>query len=580
MDECIAGWGSGLYQLVRIPIRKAWRGYYLRWYYNGWHYWFFLPGEITLNTEGEKYRTTGTQIISMSSGQVKVGEIKAIRTVMNAKQIDLLTDQGWKAIRVLSGSVNIFEFGLNGAQIEFRAIVGSRAVSQTTGLTPVVDVPIVEPVPDPSICEVVIGTQVWMCSNYDVNYPGSRVYDDDEDNRELYGGLYSQTQVLSEGFAPPGWRVPTKADFEELITFLGGEAVAGGILKAIGFTYWAAPNTGAADTYGFDARGGGMYSLATGYYSQRATGRYWTTDYLDRQGQSLYLSYLNGEAELRAADQKEYHSVRLIRETPADPLSFTFTTTFVGALPLYLAGTGIVTIDWGDGSSTEQHSLGSRALYAHTFTAGTHEVTIYGAALVTWFECQMGDITAVDFEELINIEHINLTGNLLSVFQTYATWTKLVFIELQLTPILAIDTFASWVNLYYFDASTTPIASLETHPEWTQIYGIGMASTAIASIETHPEWINITALNVQITNITSLITHPEWVVFKTLGASSNAITDAAVINAMITNMRDFSTVPLRDMNIIINGGTNAAPTGTALVAKADIIAAGGICITN
>jgi hypothetical protein len=34
------------------------------------------------------------------------------------------------------------------------------------------------------------------------------------------------------------------------------------------------------------------------------------------------------------------------------------------------------------------------------------------------------------------------------------------------------------------------------------------------------------------------------------------------------------------MNIIINGGTNAAPTGTALVAKADIIAAGGICITN
>lgn len=56
--------------LIRIPIRTVCQGYYLRWYYNCFHYWFFHPGTIIYNTEGEDFNTLGTRKISMGSGQV------------------------------------------------------------------------------------------------------------------------------------------------------------------------------------------------------------------------------------------------------------------------------------------------------------------------------------------------------------------------------------------------------------------------------------------------------------------------------------------------------------------------------
>jgi len=85
--SCGPGWGKNLYRLVRILIKKPCNGYYLRWWYNGWHYWFFLPGTLTFNTEGEKYVTLGTQKVAMGSGQVDEGQIAAIRTIMNSREV-------------------------------------------------------------------------------------------------------------------------------------------------------------------------------------------------------------------------------------------------------------------------------------------------------------------------------------------------------------------------------------------------------------------------------------------------------------------------------------------------------------
>jgi uncharacterized protein (TIGR02145 family) len=64
----------------------------------------------------------------------------------------------------------------------------------------------------------------------------------------LYNGysLYDTRQV-----APAGYRVATIADFQNLLTFLGGEAIAGGKMKAT--TKWDAPNTGATNESGLKA---------------------------------------------------------------------------------------------------------------------------------------------------------------------------------------------------------------------------------------------------------------------------------------------------------------------------------------
>ncbi len=109
--------------------------------------------------------------------------------------------------------------------------------------------------------EVTIGAQTWMKKNYDVNYPGSKVYNDDEDNRTVYGGLYTHNQIMSADFCPEGWRVPTEADIDILIAELLGSAVAGGKMKNVGTELWIDPNTGAVDSVEFKAVPGGKFDL-------------------------------------------------------------------------------------------------------------------------------------------------------------------------------------------------------------------------------------------------------------------------------------------------------------------------------
>ena len=113
----------------------------------------------------------------------------------------------------------------------------------------------------PGFAEIVVGSQVWMKKNWDAAYPGSKVYDNNEDNAAIYGRLYTHGQVMSTGFVPDGWRVPTEADIDILIAELLGAAVAGGKMKEVGDSHWTDPNTGADDSSGFRAVPGGKFDV-------------------------------------------------------------------------------------------------------------------------------------------------------------------------------------------------------------------------------------------------------------------------------------------------------------------------------
>ncbi|AXY74639.1 hypothetical protein D3H65_11895 [Paraflavitalea soli] len=105
---------------------------------------------------------------------------------------------------------------------------------------------------------VFLNNQTWLAANY--NYgTGCIAYGNDNGNRTTYGLLYSAAQAVAN--TPAGWRIPSQADWNNLITSLGANAYAALI---------------AGGSSGFNAQGGGMGDGQGNFNSMGATGYYWT----------------------------------------------------------------------------------------------------------------------------------------------------------------------------------------------------------------------------------------------------------------------------------------------------------------
>ncbi len=98
----------------------------------------------------------------------------------------------------------------------------------------------------------------------------------------VWGMMYSHYTVRdTRGICPVGWHVSTSDEWSSLITFLGGNSVAGGKLKSVS-SGWNSPNIGATDLIGFSARGEGMIGGSTGSHAQYfTTGSWWTNSVFD-----------------------------------------------------------------------------------------------------------------------------------------------------------------------------------------------------------------------------------------------------------------------------------------------------------
>jgi uncharacterized protein (TIGR02145 family) len=126
---------------------------------------------------------------------------------------------------------------------------------------------------------VMIGSQVWMAENLrTTKYNNSEIipnvinntlwsnlsdgayctYENSEKYVKPYGRLYNWYSVNDvRNLCPAGWHVPTDADWAELITFLGGDNIAGGKLKETGETHWSG-NISTNNENGFSGLPGGF----------------------------------------------------------------------------------------------------------------------------------------------------------------------------------------------------------------------------------------------------------------------------------------------------------------------------------
>lgn len=174
--------------------------------------------------------------------------------------------------------------------------------------------------------------QEWMLRNVDIDLPGSKVYSNDEANRALYGGLYDFSMLADINAAYPGWRVPTKADFEQVLECLGFEIPLsewgiigtneGGKLKSTrtdpdAHPRWNSPNTAATNETGFSALPGGVFITDT-FYSLGQAGTFWLNTSAPSppdHGYDFELKSFDGKIHLSVMNKAIFASVRLVRDT-------------------------------------------------------------------------------------------------------------------------------------------------------------------------------------------------------------------------------------------------------------------------
>lgn len=182
---------------------------------------------------------------------------------------------------------------------------------------------------------VTIGNQVWMAENlrylpsvsgpasgsdsnphyYVYGFMGTDVEQAmNTNNYTTYGVLYNWPAAMGgesssnenpsgvQGVCPVGWHLPSNVELQELLTFLGGNVVAGGKLKEAGnwedgTGHWYEPNEGATDEFDFTGLPAGQRNAYAEFDYVHSNLYLWTTTEVEGGSvMSLSLFYLYGAA--------------------------------------------------------------------------------------------------------------------------------------------------------------------------------------------------------------------------------------------------------------------------------------------
>lgn len=160
---------------------------------------------------------------------------------------------------------------------------------------------------------VIIGSQTWFAENLNYEMSYSWCYDNNSNNCDEYGRLYPR--VTATTACPPGWHLPSDNEWTVLISFLGGENIAGDKMKETGTNHWGSSNTGATNSSGFTALPGG-YSFGGGsdFRDLDSNGFWWSSSeysFLDSWARTL--SSYSGKVHKYAFGIESF-SVRCIKD--------------------------------------------------------------------------------------------------------------------------------------------------------------------------------------------------------------------------------------------------------------------------
>jgi len=157
---------------------------------------------------------------------------------------------------------------------------------------------------------VKIGRQIWMAENLNYRIKNSWCYDNDEANGKRYGRLYSWS--AAKAACPVGWHLPTRQEWDELVTTAGGKMAGKKLKKTEGWYN----NDNGTDNYGFSALpGGGGRSSYSLFLDISRSGYWWTaTEYDSDVAYRRSMNYKFDLVNERTNDKNLGFSVRCVED--------------------------------------------------------------------------------------------------------------------------------------------------------------------------------------------------------------------------------------------------------------------------
>jgi uncharacterized protein (TIGR02145 family) len=184
---------------------------------------------------------------------------------------------------------------------------------------------------------VTIGSQVWMKENLKTTHyrNGDAIpnvtdttswnhltmgaycnYDTNASYVPVYGRLYNWYAITDgRNICPLGWHIPSDTEWTTLITYLGGESIAGGKMKEAGTAHWASPNTGATNSSGFTALPAGIRVID--YYTYSFMALWMASCFWSLELKITHIDYLYTWIQWDSVSKGNGYSVRCLKDASA-----------------------------------------------------------------------------------------------------------------------------------------------------------------------------------------------------------------------------------------------------------------------
>ena len=169
---------------------------------------------------------------------------------------------------------------------------------------------------------VKIGSQIWMAENLNYGFFDSYSVDDDPDNDEKYGRLY--TWKAARVAYPDGWHIPSREEWDELERFVadtlfrGDKGYVGYALKSA--SGWKENDNGksgnGSDAFGFGALPAGLRLGDIGEFAGVLEGAsFWSSTEYGADFAYYRHLYYSGTRLLTYDDDREFAlSVRCVKD--------------------------------------------------------------------------------------------------------------------------------------------------------------------------------------------------------------------------------------------------------------------------